>query len=423
VNLHSLLALGFALSASVVSAAPSLHVAPFRGMKTASAVRAQVEERLCAASPCVKASRADFTVLGTLSPRGKKSARVQLEVLAKGQKRAAYRKTWALAPGFKQLADAEAALAELSAAVGAGEGQSGLRPAAAAPASRGADAPAAPPSSARPALDTLDVIPAPAAAAELSTRREEPPASAERAAAPGRVLAEVWMGVDVEARSFDYDALGIKNLRGFRAYTVVQPTVNARVRPLLALGGAWTRLRLEGGFATSVALRASVASRAVTYPSSVTRVDAGLRVDAWDAPGLGLGLEAFAGYRSHGFAVQPASDGSVLDGLAQPTWTALRVGAAATWRAGRVGVFLEGAALPVLGTGDLQSAYFPRTSAFGFEGRLGADVALLPWLGLRLDGHLTRYGARFTTREADAYVAAGATDLYAGASLAIRGSF
>lgn len=432
-KLHSLLALGCALYAASSVATPSLHVAPFRGMKTAPAVRAQVEERLCAASPCVKASRADFTVLGTLSPRGKKGARVQLEVLARGKKRAVYRKTWALAPGFKQLVDAEAALAELSAAVGAaggaaageGQGQAGVRPAASAPASRGTVAPEAPPSSiARPALDTLDGLPPVSPpAAEVPTHRELPPASAAEAAAPGRALAEVWMGVDVEARSFDYDALGIKNLRGFRAPTVVQPTVNARVRPLLALGGAWARLRLEGGFATSVALRASVASRAVTYPTSVTRVDAGLRVDAWEAPGLGLGLEAFAGYRSHGFSVQPASDGSVLDGLAQPTWSALKLGAAATWRTGRVGLFLEGAALPVLGTGELQKAYFPRTSAFGLEGRLGADVAVLPWVGLRVDGHLTRYGARFTTQEADAYVAAGATDLYAGASLAIRGSF
>ncbi len=422
-NLHSLLALGCALSASAVFAAPSLHVAPFRGMKTASAVRAQVEERLCAASPCVKASRADVTVLGTLQPRGKKGARVQLEVVAKGKKRAVYRKTWALAPGFSRLADAEAALAELSAAVGAGEAPSRARPAGPAPSPRGEDAPEAPAPVVRPALDTLDGFTEPAAAAELSTRREQPPTAAAEVAASGRVLAEVWLGVDVETRTYDYDALGVKNLRGFRAYTVVQPTVNARVRPLLPLGGPWARLRLEGGFATSVALRASVASRAATYPSSVTRVDAGMRVDAWEAPGLGLGVEAFAGYRSHGFAVKPAADGSVLDGLAQPTWSALRVGAAGTWRSGRLGVFLEGAALPVLGTGELQGAYFPRTSAFGFEARLGADVALLPWLGLRADGHLTRYGARFTTQESDAYVADGASDLYAGASLAIRGSF
>jgi hypothetical protein len=396
-------------------------------MKTASAVRAQLEERLCAASPCVKASKADFTVLGTLSPRGKKSARVQLEVVAKGKKRAVYRKFWALAPGFSKLENPEAALAELSTAIGAGAAPVSPQPPApgptARPTSRGEDAAQAPAPAARPALDALDGFAAPPVAAPVVRPREERTEVAVETEPPGRPLAEVWVGMDVEARSYGYDGLVIQNLRGFRAYTVVQPTVNARLRPLIALGGPWARVRLEGGFATSVALRASVASRAVTYPASVTRVDAALRVDAWEAPGLGLALEAFAGYRSHGFAVQPATDGTVLDGLAQPTWTALKVGAAATWRTGRVGVFLEGAGLPVLGTGELQTSYFPRTSAFGVEGRLGADVALLPWLGLRVDGHLTRYGARFTTQDADAYVAAGATDLFAGASLAIRGSF
>ncbi|MEN9798241.1 MAG: hypothetical protein RL653_1937, partial [Pseudomonadota bacterium] len=236
-TLHSLLALGCALSAAAAVAAPSVHVARFRGMKTASAVREQVEERLCAASPCVKASRADFTVLGTLLPRGKKSARVQLEVVAKGKKRAVYRKTWALSPGFSRLADADAALGELSAAVGAGEGTGTAAPAGmpagmASP-SGDEDPPRTPSPGPRPALDTLDGFAAPAPTAELSARRDEPPAPAAGAAASGRALAEVWVGVDVEARSFDYDTLGIKNLRGFRAYTVVQPTVNARVRPLL----------------------------------------------------------------------------------------------------------------------------------------------------------------------------------------------
>lgn len=426
---HRLLALGLALTAASAAAAPSLHVAPFRGMKTASAVQAQVAERLCAASPCVKASKADFSVLGTLSKRGKKSARVQLEVVAKGKKRAVYRKTWALAPGFSALADPDAALAELAEATGGASAVSTPPAPSVAPASAPKASAPVPPRP-RPALEAID-LDAPPAAPEMPSRRSDPEpvhlsvgrASPAAEPAPAHALAEVWVGTDVEARNYGYTGLKIANLRGFRAYTVVQPSVNARVRPLRMLGGPWTRLRLEGGFATSVALRASVASRTVTYPASVTRVDAGLRVDAWELRSVGLGLEAFAGYRSQGFSVRPATDGSVLDGLAEPTWSALKVGAAVTFRTGRVTAFLEGAALPVLGAGTLQSLYFPRTSAFGFEGRLGADVALLPWLGVRLDGHATQYGARFTTADTDAYVATGASDLYAGASLAIRGSF
>ena len=398
-------------------------------MPTAKAVHAQVADRLCAASPCVKANRADFTVLGTLVRRGKDSARVQVEILAKGKKRAIYNRQWALAPGFAALADPDKALAEIAAVVGAGASPAPASPRAPAERpeeSRGAPAP-------RPALESLDAFAAPAplpapSREEAPTVRGEAPAPVERSSPrptrdDGLSLVEAWAGTDVELRSYGYADLKIANLRGFRANTVVLPSVNGRVRPLLHLGGPWARLRLEGGFASSVALRASIASRPQSYPASVTRVDAALRVDAFELPALGLGLEAFAGYRSHGFAVKPAADGSVLDGLAQPTWSALKLGATVTWRTGRVTTFLEGAALPVLAAGELQQTYFPRTAALGLEGRLGVDVALLPWLGIRLDGHATQYGARFTTADTDAYVASGATDLFAGASLGIRGRF
>ena len=85
--------------------------------------------------------------------------------------------------------------------------------------------------------------------------------------------------------------------------------------------------------------------------------------------------------------------------------------------------FAELAALPLLGTGALQATYFPRTAGFGLEGLVGADVGLLPWLGVRLAGQATHYGTTFTTSETDPYVARGASDLYAGATAALRASF
>jgi len=436
VRLPLLLALA-AFSASA-DPSPAAWVAPFKG-KTGASVRAQVAERVCAAATCVEKSRAakaDYTVQGNVTS-DKKKHRVTLEVTPKGKKKPTWRKTVGVTADGKQLSEPDKVLAGLLGAMGLDPGL--RRPdnaPAAAPASTGtppeeqrrrervfapldlgggeaarASQAASPDASTPPALESAGV---------------RTPARTEVAAAP-RTHApwvEVQAGTDVLTRQFSYSELQIANLRGFRALAIAMPSVQAQVRPFGSSTGWLSRLRVEGGFATSVGLRSSISSRTVTYPSSVTRVDGGLRADVLGTAGApGLGVEAFAGYRLQSFAVGKASDDTVLEGLVDISYSAVRAGVAGRWGFGRVSAFAELAGLPLLGTGALQATYFPRTSGFGVEGMLGADVALMPWLGLRVAGQATHFGTSFTTAETDRYIARGASDLYAGATAALRASF
>ncbi|MBM4379726.1 MAG: hypothetical protein FJ086_10565 [Deltaproteobacteria bacterium] len=434
-KLPLLLALGATFSAA--AAPPTAWVAPFKG-KTGPSVRAQVAERVCALAACVEKSRAtkaDFTVQGNVSG-DKKKYRVTLDLTPRGKKKPSWRKTWGVTSDGKGLADPDKALSGLLGAMGLEAGAPRAAPAVAA--LRSPDTTAAPEEKRRERVFTpLDLGggEAPRASEEAPPAAPPPTPGAPRSTFPATQVTsaaprahapwvEVQVGTEVLTRQFAYADLQIANLRAFRALAIVMPSVQAQVRPLAASGGWPSRLRLEGGFATSVGLRTSISSRTVTYPSSVTRLDGGLRADVLGTPGsAGLGLEAFAGYRSHAFTVGKASDQSVLEGLVGPAYSALRAGVAGRWGFGRVGAFAELAALPLLGTGELQATYFARTAGFGLEGMVGADVGLLPWLGLRLAGQATHYGTTFTTAATDAYLADGASDLYAGATAALRASF
>jgi hypothetical protein len=245
----------------------------------------------------------------------------------------------------------------------------------------------------------------------------------EKPKEPAPPIVVVQVGLDVSTRSWGYVTKPSSNLRGYSAPAIFLPAARLELYPLARTGNAaLAGIGLEGGYQMSVGL-SSASKDGPTFPSSVTRMDAGLR---YKLPALvdgKLGLSVFGGYRIHSFRLSPAKDGTVITGLPNPTWTAARAGAGVSWKFGAVSAFLEGAALPLLGTGELQKSYFPKTTGLGLEGQAGADIALNSMLGLRLAGFVTRYATSFTTEPTAEFVATGAVDLYAGGTAAVRLSF
>jgi hypothetical protein len=383
-----------------------------------------------------RAAKADFTVQGNVTRSGKKHL-VTLEVTPAGKKKPSWRKTWGVTSDGKLLAEPGRALGALLGAMGLEDGPP-LDAPTPAPAADAAKEELKRPARTLLALDVgVGDAPEPAPTATGSSAVPSAPQSWASAPTPsssaspevtGRPRGKVpWVvvqaGTDVLTRQFSYSDLQIANLRGFRALAIVMPSVQLQLRPF-AGGNAWlSRLQLEGGLATSVGLRASISSRDVTWPASVLRADGGLRVDLLAPAGTGPGLALVAGYRLQSFTSGKAKDGTLLEGLAGTGYSALRAGAAGSYRFGAVTALAELAALPLLGTGELQATYFPRTTGFGLEGMAGLDVALLPWLSLRLAGQATWFGTTFTTAETDPYIARGASDLYAGATAALRAAF
>jgi len=200
------------------------------------------------------------------------------------------------------------------------------------------------------------------------------------------------------------------------------PSVHVQLFPLARMGNAAIAgLGLEGGYALSVGL-SSAPSNGPAYPTTISRMDAGLRYRSPGLLGDKLALSAFGGYRVEGFKVSPVN-GTTLVGLPNPTYSSARGGLGASYSFGTVSAFLEASALYVLNTGELQKAYFPKTSGLGLEGLVGADIRLTPLLGLRVAGHVTRYALNFTTVSTDTYEAKGAVDLYAGGTVALRVTF
>ena len=429
-NLHRLLALTSALGAFGALAqpgparerpAPKVYIAPFKGLRTAATVQKQLSDVLCARASCIELPRQaprgqpkppspDFVLTGQLTA-SKGGGRVALSVVPASQPGkppgpAVYSQLLALTADQSSMENVDQVSEALELAMGL-------------------------PRSAAPPVEletTEDTAPSPApvpARAANPTAVVGPPEPSQPLPVPGAhapwVVAQV--GVSVITRNWGYAGLQGKTLRGYRAGVVPMPAVHLEIYPLARMGNAaLAGLALEGGYATSVGLASSTRD-GLDFPTVITRWDAGWR---YRAPGLmdgKLSFTAFGGYRVEGFEVSAARDGTTLTGLPSPTYSSIRVGGGASFRLGPVRPFLEAAALPVLSTGELQKAYFPRTSGLGMEGQAGAEVTFTPMLGLRVAGHVTRYALTFKTLDTDPYIASGAVDLYAGVTAALRASF
>ncbi len=258
-----------------------------------------------------------------------------------------------------------------------------------------------------------------APAAEVAQPAEEP----RRSRRKDTPLFVLEAGPDLYTRKFEYTGLASKNLRTYSAPLIAAPRIHAELYPLAALTkGVAAGLGLDVGYAFAVGLQ-SQRQDSPKFPTKATRLDLGLKLRIRPVAGSEGAIVPAFGYRSASFAVSPAADGTVLDGLPGISYSALMVGLGGEVPVAdnKLVVFARFAYLPVLSSGEIISAtYFQKGSASGIEAALGAGFKVGSGVELRLTGQLTRYGLTFESQPTDSYLATGASDLNIGGNVSVR---
>lgn len=251
---------------------------------------------------------------------------------------------------------------------------------------------------------------------------EEEPSYARSRKRPPLAIAQI--GVDMGPRFYDYDNVQTQNLRRYRATFIFQPRLRVEVYPLSRiLTGIPAGIGVEADYSFAVGLQSSPTG-GPNYPTKLSRLDLGARLRMKPIADSDLVINPLLGYRIHTFATSPAEDGTRLEGLADITYSALRVGGTVEQPIlnDDAAVIGELAVLPLLGTGPLDQ-YFPQSGGFGFELGVGFAYTIAPKLQLKVGATVTRYGLGFTVAETDTYRADGASDLFANGTLAVRYTF
>ncbi len=225
------------------------------------------------------------------------------------------------------------------------------------------------------------------------------------------------LGGDLFARDFKYQQPETANLRAYSAQVIGAPKLKAELYPLSrSMTGIAAGLGVEASYSVALLLRSQAAGGPL-HPTSLNRLEAGLRLNVRPFASSRFAIVPAVGFRNVSFSVAPASDGTTLDGLAGVSYSALALGAGveAPLLDDQLVLFARGSFLPVLSSGEVISqTYFPRGSASGFELQGGAGYRVLGPVELRLAAHYTRFGLSFQSDPADARRAAGATDVYTG---------
>ncbi len=232
----------------------------------------------------------------------------------------------------------------------------------------------------------------------------------------------VELGTDLYSRRFDYTQLSTANLRRYNASLIIAPTVGAQLYPFASAKSLIAGLGLEGSFSFSVGLSSRETKDAPPHPTSLTRLDVGLRFAVRPLKSSDLSISAQAGFRRSSFFVGAAEDGTTLDGMPGITYSALKFGLGLDVPlAERFTPFLRLSFMPVFSVGEIISpAYFQGGRVSGLELSLGTGVKIVDHWEARLAVQLTRYGIEFRTNPGDTFIASGAIDLYVGGTVALR---
>ncbi len=428
----ALLAVGIWADAAWAS---KIAVGPFSG-PAASSVRSQVVSALCDAVECVsetkvfkgakpdwkkvKKEKVDFVVTGKVTAKGKKKS-VELQVLKAGG--AAKLKKVLPVEGTaipdSALSNATEALLD---AVGATPAPK-PPPEEKKPPEEKVEEKRPPPEEKRPPPEEKRVEekrPPP----EEEEKKYEPPTTRKPRRTAPVFVAQVTL--DVISRSFSYSNVKTANLRSYSAGFIMAPDPHIEIYPLALMGdGALSGLGLEAGYQIALGLKSKRTGSDVTYPTSLSRLDVGLRYRYRLFDDSDVGVGPFVGYRIQSFSVGKGTDGSTLDGLPGITYSAVRIGAAGDLPFGDSGLlaFASFAVLPVLSSGQIISAtYFTKGSALGLDGQIGLGFKLpgLEALQIRAAFDFARYGLSFKSAATDTYQADGAADLYIGGEIGVR---
>ena len=415
------------------ASASKISIGPFAG-PSASPVRSQVVSALCDAAECVsetkvfkgakpdwkkaKKEKVDFVITGKITAKGKKKS-VELQVLKSGGA-VKLKKVLPIEGGAivdSALSNATEALLD---AVGA-------TPAAKPP----PEETKPPPEETKPPPEEKKPPPEekkpPPEEKKPPPREEEPPDEAPKAT--GKIKPAIFVGqltLDILSRSFSYSNVKTANLRSYSAGFILAPDPHIELYPIAFVSdGIASGLGIEAGYQTAVGLKSKRTGNDVTYPTSMNRLDVGLRFRFRPLADADAGVTALVGYRSQSFSVGTGSDGSSLDGLPPIGYSAMRLGLAGDLPFGTTGLlaFADFTVLPVLSSGAIiSSAYFTKGSALGIDAQIGVGFKLppLPALQIRAAFDFARYGLSFKSAATDTYQADGAADLYIGGEIGLR---
>ncbi len=414
--------------------ATSIAIGPFTG-PSASSVRSQVVSALCEAAECVsekkvfkgakpdwkkaKKEKVEYVVTGKVAAKGKKKT-VTVEVLRAGGK-----------VKLKKVLPVEGGAIVDSALSNATEAMldaMGATPKSPKPPPEEKKPPPEetkpPPEETKPPPEETKPPPEETKPPPEEEKHEEEPVHHHYGPKPPVFAAQLTL--DIISRSFSYSNVKTANLRSYSAGFILAPDPHIEVYPLALLSdGFISGLGLEFGYQIALGLKSKRTGSDVTYPTSMSRLDVGLRFRFRPIDGADAGVTPFVGYRIQSFSVGKGSDGSSLDGLPGVNYAAVRAGIAGDVPFGDSGVlaFADFAVLPVLSTGQIVSpAYFSKGSALGIDAQIGLGFKLppVPSLQIRAAFDFARYGLSFKSAATDTYQADGAADLYLGGEVGVR---
>ncbi|MFT3842236.1 MAG: hypothetical protein QM723_34925 [Myxococcaceae bacterium] len=414
--------------------ASKISIGPFSG-PSASSVRGQVVSALCDQAECVaetkvfkgnkpdwkkaKKEKVDYAITGTVKAKGKKKT-VELQVLKSGGA-VKLKKVLPIEGGAIQDSALSSATEELLNAVGASKPPEEKKPP--------AEETKPPPEEKKPPPEEKKPPPEekkpPPEEKKPPPEEEEPPAPKHTSLIKPQLFV-AQLTLDIVSRSFSYSNVTSMNLRSYSAGFILAPDPHIEVYPLgFITEGIASGLGIEAGYQTAVGLKSKRSGSDVSYPTSMNRLDAGLRFRYRPLSDADAGVTLLVGYRSQSFSVGKGSDGTSIDGLPSVNYSAVRLGLAGDVPFGDTGLlaFADFTVLPVLSSGPIISpAYFTKGGNLGIDAQIGLGFKLppLPSLQIRAAFDFARYGLSFKPAATDTYRADGAADLYIGGEIGLR---
>jgi hypothetical protein len=417
------------------ASASKISVGPFSG-PSASSVRSQVVSALCDQAECVsegkvfkgnkpdwkkaKKEKVEYAITGTIKAKGKKKT-VELEVLKAGGA-----VKWKKVLPVEGGAIVDSALSDAASQILDAVGASAKPP---------PEEKKPPPEETKPPPEEKKPPPEETKPPPESKRpppeekkppeEEEPPPTRHASLVKPQIFV-AQLTLDIVSRSFSYSNVTSMNLRSYSAGFILAPDPYIEVYPIAFLSdGIASGLGIDLGYQTAVGLKSKRAGSDVSYPTSMNRLDAGIRFRWRPISDADAGVTVLFGYRSQSFSVGKGSDGTSIDGLPSVNYSSLRAGLAGDVPFGDSGLlaFADVTVLPVLSSGPIISAaYFTKGGNFGIDAQIGVGFKLppLPALQIRAAFDFARYGLSFTSAATDTYRASGAADLYIGGEIGLR---
>jgi hypothetical protein len=242
-------------------------------------------------------------------------------------------------------------------------------------------------------------------------------AAAPREAAWAHAIVFVRASMEVGSRDFSYVDRLSPSLQSYSLFAAPLARVDGELYPLARTGIPVAEgLGVTADYAMAFGLSSSNGSGG-SVDTSWSRLDVGARERIALGRRAIVGLHGGYGQIFYTFGASPDASAR-LAGLPGVRYRFVSGGADARVTFGATSVYASGSYLGVLGAGSVGDS-FPRATIGGVEGRAGVTQGFGPGLQLSLELAYTRFYYTLDPEPGDAYVAGGALDQMATASLGV----